>query len=161
MHCRTLLCALGLSLWPTVTPGLQGPAANALPEPLRAHVNQDRFDVVTSVRGLPLGVREELQRLFRSAVLDIAEPGAAFRATAAGTANLPTRRLVMAACASDHCLVYYERGGSAHTWHVALFHWTPAATRLEWGGVAPGGLRTIEELRKAALSGAIKVSGSW
>jgi hypothetical protein len=39
---------------------------------------------------------------------------------------------------------------------VALFHWTPAATRFEWGGTAPGGLATIDEVRNAILSGAIK-----
>jgi hypothetical protein len=37
-----------------------------------------------------------------------------------------------------------------------LFHWTPAATRFEWGGLAPGGLATIDDVRKAMLSGAIK-----
>ena len=72
-----------------------------------------------------------------------------------------TRRLVMAACSIDHCMVYYERGGIAHTWQVTLFHWTPAATRFEWGGIAPGGLRTIDDLRKAVLSGAIRASSSW
>lgn len=161
MRCTTVLFALAASLWPFLT-GIQTPAANALPGPLRTHVNQDRFGVVTSVRGLPLGVREELQTLFRSSFLDIAEPGAAFRATdIILEANLPTRRLVMAACSIDHCMVYYERGGIAHTWHVALFHWTPAATRFEWGGIAPGGLKTIDDLRKAALAGSIRASSSW
>ena len=161
MRCTSHLCAIAMSLWPVVIAGIQ-PAANALPGPLRAHVNEDRFEVVTSIRGLPLGVREELQTLFRSTSLDIAEPGAAFRATdVILEPNLPTRRLVMAACSIDHCMVYYERGGIAHTWHVTLFHWTPAATRFEWGGIAPGGLRTIDDLRKAVLSGAIRASSSW
>jgi len=162
MRCTTVLFALAASLWPLLTAGIQTPAANALPGALRTHVIQDRFEVVTSVRGLPLGVRGELQTLFRSSFLDIAEPGAAFRATdIILEPNLPTRRLVMAACSIDHCMVYYERGGIAHTWHVALFHWTPAATRFEWGGIAPGGLKTIDDLRKAALAGSIRASGSW
>jgi hypothetical protein len=43
-----------------------------------------------------------------------------------------------------------------------LFHWTPAATRFIWGGTAPGGLSTIEDVRKAVLSGVIKGgAGSW
>jgi hypothetical protein len=157
-----ILCAIAMSLWPVVAGGVQPPAANALPGPLRAHLNAERFEVVTSIRGLPLGVRVELQTLFRSSFLDIAEPGAAFRATdVILEPNLPTRRLVLAACSIDHCLVYYERGGIAHTWQVALFHWTPAATRFESGGIAPSGLRTIDDLRKAVLSGAIKASSSW
>jgi hypothetical protein len=39
---------------------------------------------------------------------------------------------------------------------VALFHWTPVATRFEWGGTAPGGLATVDDVRNAVLSGAIK-----
>ena len=162
MRSTFFLCAMAISVWPVVTAGIQTPVANALPLPLRAHMNEDRFGVVTSIRGLPLGVREELQTLFQSAFLDIAEPGAAFRATdVILDPNLPTRRLVLAACSIEHCMVYYERGGIAHTWHVALFHWTPDATRFEWGGIAPGGLKTIDDLRKAALSGAVRASGSW
>ncbi len=127
-----------------------------LPEPLRAHLQNERLDVVTSIRGLPLGVRDGLQRLFGSQSLDIAEPGAEFQAVGAGgNSPLPIRRLVAAGCSRDHCLVYYERGGSAHTWQVALFHWTPAATRFEWGASAPGGIATFEDVRKAVLSGAI------
>jgi hypothetical protein len=121
-------------------------------------MKEERFGLVTSIRGLPLGVREALQNLFGSPSLDIAEPGAKFQTTGEGvTPDLPSRRLVAAGCSNDHCLVYYERGGAAHTWHVALFHWTPAATRFEWGGAAPGGLATIGDVRNAVLSGEVKV----
>jgi hypothetical protein len=119
-----------------------------------------RFQIVTSIRGLPLGVRNELQELFGSQNtldIDIAEPGAEFQVTdVIVNPQLPIRRLVAAGCTIEYCLVYYERGGIAHTWQVALFHWTPAATRFEWGGAAPGGLATIDEVRNAVLSGAIK-----
>ena len=124
---------------------------------LRDHVKGERFGTVTSVRGLPLGVRDGLQTLFGSQTLDIAEPGAEFQVTdVIVDPKLPIRRLVAAGCAIAYCLVYYERGGRAHTWHVALFHWTPAATRVEWGGIAPGGLATINDVRNAILSGVIK-----
>jgi hypothetical protein len=113
--------------------------------------------MVTSIRGLPLGVRGGLQTLFGSQTLDIAEPAAEFQATdVIVKPNLPIRRLVAAGCSIEYCLVYYERGGFAHTWHVALFHWTPAETRFEWGGNAPGGLATIDDVRNAILSGSIK-----
>jgi hypothetical protein len=138
--------------------GMQAPPAGALSAELRAHVQGERFAIVTSIRGLPLGVRDGLQTLFGSGTLDIAEPGARFQA-AGGPPDptLPTRRLVAAGCADDHhCLVYYERRGTGPTWHVALFHWTAAATRFEWGGTAPAGLTTIDEVRKAILSGAVR-----
>lgn len=157
MRRTPLFCAIGLILWPHVVAGNQRAPAVALSAALRAHVSNEPFGIVTSIRGLPLGVRDELQSLFDSATLDIAEPGAAFQATNANVnQNLPTRRLIAAGCSTDHCLVYYERGGVAHTWQVALFHWTPAATRFEWGGIAPGGLKTIEHVKNAMMSGAIK-----
>jgi hypothetical protein len=124
---------------------------------LRDHLRDERFQIVTSLRGLPLGVRLQLQTLFGSQTLDIAEPGEAFQASGA-TANpqLPIRRLAVAGCSYEHCLVYYQRGGGAPTWRVALFHWTPNATRLEFGGAAPAGLTTVDDLRRAVLSGAVR-----
>ena len=151
-----LLFAIGVSLWSAVVAGSQAVAPAALSEALRDHVKNGRFQIVTSIRGLPLGVRYGLQELFGSQTLDIAEPGAEFQVTDVFVnPQLPIRRLVAAGCTIDYCLVYYERGGIAHTWHVALFHWTPEATRFEWGGTAPGGLATIDDVRNAILSGVI------
>jgi hypothetical protein len=155
---------IGVSLWSAIVAGGQPTASGALSGSLRAHLQDERFGVVSSIRGLPLGVRDELQTLFDSRTLDIAEPGAEFQMSdAAVNPQLPIRRLVAAGCSTDHhCLVYYERGGIAHTWHVMLFHWTPSSTRFEWGGTAPGGLATIDDVRKAILSGVIKrQAGSW
>jgi hypothetical protein len=158
MRRTRLLCAIGVSLWSAVVAGNQAAPPVALSGELRAHVQDERFGIVTSIRGLPLGVRAGLQTLFGSQALDIAEPGAEFQAgNVIVNSKLPIRRLVAAGCSYDHhCLVYYERGGIAPTWRVALFHWTPDATRFEWGGTAPGGLVTIDDVRSAVLSGAIK-----
>jgi hypothetical protein len=164
MRLLGLFCAIGVSLWSAVVGGAQtAPPSFAMPDALRAHVKGEQFAIVTSIRGLPLGVRNELQTMFRSQTLDIAEPGEEFQASGvSGNPKLPIRRLVAAGCSPDHhCLVYYERGGRDHRWMVALFHWTPAATRFEWGGSAPGGLRTIESVRDAALSGAISRNELW
>jgi hypothetical protein len=165
LKCTRLLSAIGVSLWFGAAMAWGQPAASdALSGALRAHLRDERFGIVTSIRGLPLGVREELQMLFGSGTLDIAEPGAEFQRTGvAVNRQLPSRRLVAAGCSADsHCLVYYERGGIARTWHVMLFHWTPAATRFEWGGTALGGLASIEAVREAVLSGVIKGhAGPW
>jgi hypothetical protein len=163
MRCTRLFCAIGVSLWSAVLIGSQAAPAGALSDALRAHVKDEQFGIITSIRGLPLGVRDGLQKLFATPDLDIAEPGAEFQATdVIGNPRLPIRRLVAAGCSTDfHCLVYYERGGIARTWHVALFHWTPAATRFEWGGTAPGGLATINDVRKAVVSGAVKSSNRF
>jgi hypothetical protein len=164
MRRTRLFSAIGVSLCSAVVAWGQPAIPGALSGTLRAHLQDERFEIVTSIRGLPLGVREELEMLFGSGTLDIAEPGAEFQGTG-GAANrqLPTRRLVAAGCSADfHCLVHYERGGIARTWHVMLFRWTPAATRFEWGGAASGGLATIQDVRKAVISGAVKGhAGPW
>ena len=157
MHRTLFLCVIGTGLWPAIVAGGQAAPPVALARELRAHVRDERFGIVTSIRGLPLGVRSGLQTLFGSQGLDIAEPGAEFQVRdAIVNSQLPIRRLVAAGCSYDHCLVYYERGGTDHTWRVALFHWTPEETRFEWGGTAPGGLVTIDDVRNAVQSGAIK-----
>jgi hypothetical protein len=144
-------------LWSAVVAGSQAPAPVELSGALRTHVKDERLGIVTSIRGLPLGVRDALQTLFGTETLDIADPGAEFQVTdVVVNPKLPMRRLVAAGCSIEYCLVYYERGGIAHTWHVALFHWTPAETGFEWGGSAPGGLRSLDDVRNAVLSGAIK-----
>ncbi len=151
------LGAFGLLVCSVPSAGMQTAPEGPLSGRLRAHVASEKFQLVTSIRGLPLGVRDGLQTLFGSGSLDIAEPGAPFqRTSAAMSPQQPTRRLVAAGCSMDHCLVYYERGGRTHTWQVALFHWTPDLTRFEWGGVAPSGLANIAAVHKAVLSGAVK-----
>ena len=155
-----LVCTLVAICWSCGLAARQAAPPSTLPGPLRAHLKVEQFGIVTSIRGLPLGVRGALQTLFGSPTLDIAEPGAEYQATdVILKPNLPIRRLIAAGCSEDHCLVYYERGGFAHTWHAALFRWTPEATRLEAGGAAPGGLKTVDEIRNAILSGAIKDPG--
>jgi hypothetical protein len=130
---------------------------SALSAELRAHVQAEDFQPVTSLRGLPLGVREGLIALFGTQALDIAEPGAAFRSNGVvGDATVPVRRMALAGCSYEHCLVYYERGGAPRTWRVALFRWSPEATRLEAGGIAPGGLTTVADLRRTVLGGVTK-----
>ena len=159
---RRLLCAIVMSLWAAAVAAGQQPAGSLSPA-LRARLQKGTFQAVTSVRGLPLGVRERMTTMF-GGTLDIAEPGAAFQSTdVLVTPRLPSRRMVAAACSSDfYCLVYYERGGIAQTRYVLLFHWSPDDTRFEWGSTAAGAYKTIDDVRKALLSGAIKGQvGPW
>ena len=164
---RTLLCAIGLSLcfWPGELAAGQPATSGALSAAQRTHLQTERFDLVTSVRGLPLGVRDLMTKMFGAVSLDIAEPGAEFqRAGAPVNRQLPTRRMIAAGCSRDfHCLLYYERyNGTAISPYVMLFRWTPDASQFEWGGTAPANLATIENVRSAILSGVImRHAGPW
>jgi hypothetical protein len=158
---RIIYTTVVVSVFCAFSASAQTRSAPALPETLRAHLKSERLQVVTSIRGLPLGVRDEMRTLFGSQTLDIAEPGAEFQATGVGRSpTRPLRRMIAAGCSADHCLLYYERGGTAHTWHVVIFKWTPQATRFEWGGTAPNNLATIDTVQRMVLSGAIKGANS-
>lgn len=145
---------VAVSLWLCMAACNHADSPLPIPGTLWGHLKDERFETVTSLGGLSLGVADALRQLFRSPSLDIAEPGAEFQATgtAAHNTRLPSRRLVAAGCSTDHCLVYYERGGSPPTWRVALFHWAPHEARFEWGGAAPGGLAGIDDVRNAVLA---------
>jgi hypothetical protein len=144
-----------------LVPLIAGAQAHALPPELRAHIEGERFSVVTSLRGLPLGVRDELQALFEGS-LDIADPSTPSWPGLPPAALPPTRRLVAAGCARDHhCLVYYQLRGRSPGWRVTLFQWTPESTRFEWGAVAPGGLETVDAVHAAVLSGRLRAAAIW
>src|SRR5262245_8686357 len=112
-RCFPMACAVvALSLWCAGTASAQTQSTAVLSASLRDHLQNERLEIVSSIRGLPLGVRDALQTLFGTQSLDIAEPGSEFQVTdVIHTPNLPIRRLVAAGCSMDHCLVYYERGG--------------------------------------------------
>ena len=84
-------------------PGVPRPQElRPLPAQLRTHLQNERMDAVTSIRGLPLGVRDGLQTLFGSQTLEIADPREEFQAAGAvARPPLPIRRLVAAGCSIE------------------------------------------------------------
>src|SRR5688572_4467594 len=98
-----LVCAIALSLCAAAVAAGQPAPTGELPGALPAHLQAEQFGIVTSVRGPPLGVRDQLQKLFGSPPLDIAEPGTPFQSTdVMATPRLPIRRMISAGCSNDH-----------------------------------------------------------
>jgi hypothetical protein len=129
---------------------------SALPAALRGHLRTEQFAPVATVGELPDAVRGTLKELFGGRGLDLAEPGAPFQKTdVLVLPRLPSRRLILAGCSADHCLVYYERGGFDHVHHIVLIQTDGTTARLEGGGLASGGLRGLDQVRNALLSGKI------
>ena len=150
-----LVGAIGVSVCAAATVVCQTPAPGTLSGALRDRVKTDRFELVTSIRGFPLGVRDGLQTLFGGQSLDITDVNA--------SSQDKSRLLIAAGCSADYCLVHYERrqtpstgSGQNPAWFVALFHWTPSETRFEWGGQVNGRLATLDDVRTAVVSGAVK-----
>jgi hypothetical protein len=162
MAARWLAPSLALSLTVVSAAGGQPatPSATVIADALRTHLRGERFSPLTTVAALPAGLRQALSELFNAPTLDMADPGAPFQATDVMVApRLPARRLVAAGCSADHCLVYYERGGFAHVHQIVLFGKADTAFRFVEGGVAPGGLADLEQVKDALMSGKI-VGGS-
>ena len=162
MAARWLAPSLALSLTVVSAAGGQPatPSATVIADALRTHLRGERFSPLTTVAALPAGLRQALSELFNAPTLDMADPGAPFQATDVMiTPRLPARRLVAAGCSADHCLVYYERGGFAHVHQIVLFGKADTAFRFVEGGVAPGGLADLEQVKDALMSGKI-VGGS-
>jgi len=158
MAARWLAPSLALSLTVVSAAGGQPatPSATVIADALRTHLRGERFSPLTTVAALPAGLRQALSQLFNARTLDMADPGAPFQATDVMiTPRLPARRLVAAGCSADHCLVYYERGGFVHVHQIVLFGKTDTAFRFVEGGVAPGGLSDLEQVKDALLSGKI------
>ena len=158
MAARWLAPSLALSLTVVSAAGGQPatPSATVIADALRTHLRGERFSPLTTVAALPAGLRQALSELFNAPTLDMADPGAPFQATDVMVApRLPARRLVAAGCSADHCLVYYERGGFVHVHQIVLFGKTDTAFRFVEGGVAPGGLSDLEQVKDALLSGKI------
>jgi hypothetical protein len=128
----------------------------ALPAALRGHLRTEQFAPVVKVGDLPEDVRGALKELFGGRGLELAEPGAPFQKTdVLVLPRLPSRRLIHAGCSADHCLVYYERGGFDHVHHIALVRFDGTSARLEGGGLASAGLRDLDQVKNALLSGKI------
>ena len=129
---------------------------------LRDHVRTEEFSPVAKVADLPPAVREALAKLFGGGALELAEPGARFQATdVMVTPRLPARRLVSAGCSSDHCLVYYERGGFAHVHQIVLFSKTDASASFVHGGVGAGGLNGLEQVRDALVADRVMAGSKY
>ena len=83
----------------------------------KALQDSSRFHEIHSTSDLPAAV----VALCTNNVGRVAEPGEKWNATDAITdPNLPAKRLIWAAIGGAYCVVHYERGGIAHTYHILV-----------------------------------------
>jgi hypothetical protein len=79
--------------------------------------NAPRFHEVHSIGDLPLAIIA----LCGGGEGKLADPGQKWNATdAIIDPTLPGKRLIWAAVDDEYCVVHYERGGIAHTYHVLV-----------------------------------------
>jgi hypothetical protein len=152
-----MLAALAVCLAAATMAAVEQPAnPSAMSGALRNHLRAESFAPIATVSALPAGTRDALQDLFKEKTLALADPGTPFQATDVVIGKLlPWRRMIAAGCSSDHCVVYYERGGIAHVFSIMVFKVDGTNTRFEFGGAAPGGLAGLDAVKGALTSGSV------
>lgn len=133
----------------------------ALSPAVRAHLRAETLAPIAHVSDLPPRVREALAALFKSPTLAMADPGAEFQAgDAISNPNLPGRRLVLAGCSKEHCLLQYERGGYAHTYHVVLIAVSEKESTVLGGGSTKAAAHDLAELKSLVIQGGATTKAS-
>jgi hypothetical protein len=109
------------------------------------------FTEAKQVKQLPQSVMDQ----FPSGIVD---PKEDFQVTDVVVGKLrPTRRLVVAGISEKYCLLYYERGGIAHVWLIALFVLSKNKAKLAWVSMAPArGILGLSDLKTTVESGDLK-----
>jgi hypothetical protein len=122
----------------------------------REHLKGEIMTPVLHTGDLPPSVRDGLRVLFNERTFEMAEPDAEFQVTdVVLKRGLPFRRLIIAACSADHCLVHYEKGGIAHVYNVAWFALRNETAAFEWGGLLRHRESDLAVLREQILAGAV------
>jgi hypothetical protein len=109
-----------------------------LPTDLRLSLQGGRevFQIRADVSAIPEAVKSAFAKAASEERFAMAEPGAAWQATDVILhPALPWRRLGKVALSRSFCLIFYEHGGRAHTYHVAAFHVSSTGATLVWHAV--------------------------
>ncbi len=124
----------------------------------REHVFDGEYKTVLNVDHLPQHVKIVFAALARQAKFEMANPGDDFQLTDVITQKrLPQRRLIFAEISPHKCIVYYEKGGYAPVYYVAVFSVDAVeAARFVWGGAMWMPAKSLTQLRSAIKSGIIK-----
>ncbi|MBY0359525.1 MAG: hypothetical protein K2W82_16090 [Candidatus Obscuribacterales bacterium] len=145
MRIAVLLLVLGLSI------GM----AMAEPGPLsandRQHLLHDQFTPVATIQAFPKTIRVKLDEL-RGTSDGMANPGGDF-AAGCTSAGKPRARMILGGINKEYCLLFYENGGIAHSYNIALFSLKSTVAEYVWqGGInyqVANQIKTLKDLQDA------------
>ena len=162
MHVKHL--SLGL-LFVTAIQSLCCADATKLPaEDRKALLDASRFHEIHSTSDLPPAI---LGLCDGGGDGKLAEPGQKWNATDAITdPTLPGKRLIWAAAGGEYYVVHYERGGIAHTYHIAVAKLSSnhANPELAWraiGGPFKNYAAFLDALQSEKLDDRLGTSKFW
>ena len=131
--------------------GNAGLSSEALsPVDARRELLEREFTIVTRTKEIPEPVRVLLAALTKTDGQVLAEPGAKYQETdVVAEPGLPLRRLIFAGNGKGVYFLNYERGGIAHSQHVAVFEFVPGRISLVWRAILDKRADNLKDLRDA------------
>jgi hypothetical protein len=133
------------------------PAVTNLPDDVRASLKDARrFQIRVSVSSIPSAVRSSFAKARREEPFAMAEPDATWQAVdIIRNPELPRRRLGKLALSESFCILFYELGGRARSYHVVVFRLAPNGTRLVWRAVLDEAITDPAALMRAIDDGKV------
>lgn len=107
------------------------------PDDVRVSLMDARaFHIRAAVSAIPSAVRASFTKARGDEPFAMAEPSAEWQATdVIRKPGLPRRRLRKVALSESFCILFYELGGRAHSYHVAVFRLSPDGATMAWRAV--------------------------
>jgi hypothetical protein len=134
--------------------GLELPVVTNLPNGVRASLKDaKRFQIRVNVSSIPSAVRSSFAKARGEEPFVMAEPEATWQASDIRKPHLPRRRLGKVALSESFCILFYELGGRARSYHVAVFRLAPNGTTLAWRAVLDEAITDPSALLKAIDDG--------
>lgn len=120
--------------------------------PMTHNLPDDAFKTLSSTKQVPASVKREFEKAIGGR-FEMADPGGDFAAGCVRMEGVPSMRMRLAGLSQDHCVLFYESGGFAHSFNVALFSLTPDKATLTWKTyLSPKkglSVKGLEDLKKA------------
>ena len=113
----------------------------------RSHLLDGTFAEIHTTKSIPADVKANFSEPSEKH-FEMADPGEKFQVGDVIVEELPRRRLVFAGRSSDRFFIYFEQGGIAHWWALAVFNLNNHGC-LIWQGYVDSKDKSIDDLRNA------------
>jgi mono/diheme cytochrome c family protein len=130
------------------------PPFHRIPRAEKAHILDGDFSIEKSVTRLPDSLKSAFARLAGARYFNMANPGEKFQVTdVVDEPGLAWRRLIFAGISKDRYFTHYEKGGIAHSSHIAIFSVdSERKVNFLWGGPGPAA-NDLAQLRTMLAAG--------
>ncbi len=128
-----------------------------LPADLRAALKRPAdFQTRTTILAIPNSVRTVFAKAAKQDAFAMAEPGAEWQATdVIMKQDLPVRRLEKVALSTRFCVIFYQLGGFASSYRVAVFSLEKDSAKLVWFATASPAVTDLPSLSSAIEKGQV------